>query len=54
MPYRLLEVLARAGLAIEEIRFDLEDRRPAPHAKRYVDGLRLWQPTATKTAGQAS
>jgi len=25
-----------------------------PHAKRYVDGLRLWQPTATKTAGQAS
>jgi len=25
-----------------------------PHAKRYVDGLKLWQQTATKTAGKAS
>ena len=25
-----------------------------PHAKRYVEGLKLWQQTATKTAGKAS
>ena len=62
---RSLANLARGGQApLEQIQLALGHQniqqtvniygKWLPHAKRYVDGLRLWQQTATKTAGKAS